>query len=224
MKREKGSALLTVIIIAFVTITIGSALASLVMCNYKLRAFDKAITRAEYDSEGKMELVYFNIQKELMEAFSESYRDTILQVDSEVEEQREYYNRDNARTYVDYLSTFISPCYIKEDYSINDDIINFRYDEEFRKDCRNKMDAIISEEVNVIFGDKAKVITKNQGATQMEYELTIIANVEGHKTEVELKARIVVIIPSHAKVADNSYSIKDAIRISDWEKVDWGYL
>lgn len=224
MKREKGSALLTVILITFVTITIGSALASLVMCNYKLRAFDKAIARAEYDSEAKMELAYFNIQKELMKAFEKASKDTSSQVDSERKAQEEYYNEKNDTTYIDYLSTFISPCYIKEDYTINSDILTFRYDEEFREECRNILEPIISEEVEIIFGDKAKVITKNQGATQVEYELTIVADVEGHKTEVELKARIIVIIPSHEKVANNSYSIKDVIRISDWEKVDWGYL
>lgn len=51
MKREKGSALMTVILIVAVTATIGAAISSFILMNYRLRAYDNQIRRAEYKAE-----------------------------------------------------------------------------------------------------------------------------------------------------------------------------
>lgn len=61
IKKEKGSALLTVILIVFVTATIGSAISSFIMINYKLRVMDKNIGIAEYEVETIQTLAYAEV-------------------------------------------------------------------------------------------------------------------------------------------------------------------
>ena len=51
IKKENGSALLTVILIAFVTATIGAAISSFIMMNYRLRMWDINLSKAEYEAE-----------------------------------------------------------------------------------------------------------------------------------------------------------------------------
>ena len=63
MKNERGSALLTVILIFFVTATIGSAISSFIVMNFRLRAKDNEISRAEYQAESAMDYAYLAIQE-----------------------------------------------------------------------------------------------------------------------------------------------------------------
>ena len=72
MKREKGSALLTTILIIFVLGTIGSALGSFVIYNYKLREHDNKIGRAEYETEKAVDAVLVYIKQEYRKALAET--------------------------------------------------------------------------------------------------------------------------------------------------------
>lgn len=67
MKGQKGSALLTVIFIIAITTTIGAALSSMIMYNYRLRSYDMAIQRAEYAAMGIMDNIIFLAKSEINE-------------------------------------------------------------------------------------------------------------------------------------------------------------
>lgn len=72
IKKENGSALLTVILIAFVTATIGAAISSFIMMNYKLRIIDKNIGIAEYEVETIQTYAYAEVVKTMAEIIEDA--------------------------------------------------------------------------------------------------------------------------------------------------------
>ena len=87
MKNERGSALLTVILIVFVTATIGAAISSFIMMNYKLRNLDNRIGRAEYQAEKIIDTAYLEIQRTVLSAM-EKLKDAETNVTNAMESEK----------------------------------------------------------------------------------------------------------------------------------------
>lgn len=71
MKKEKGSALLTVVLIVAVTATIGVAVSSFILMNYRFRLYDTHIRRAEYTAEEIIDKTYLYVQADRYNKFQE---------------------------------------------------------------------------------------------------------------------------------------------------------
>lgn len=95
MKGQKGSALLTVVLIIFIAIVIGTALAMMVVSNYRLRVKDVAIQRAEYDTVEIMDYVVFATKQEIINKLygDDGWKDDIYEdIYDEAEEQQDAYD------------------------------------------------------------------------------------------------------------------------------------
>ena len=201
MKREKGSALLTTILIIFVLGTIGSALGSFVIYNYKLREHDNKIGRAEYETEKAVDAVLVQVKQ--------NYRAVLAYARGEVEAiVDEEFKKGNAIDLNQELYNFLEDKnnLVYKDASGNELKLNNFDSGIFNGPQINKNELIVDNTKNPI-----EIVNK----------IEIIHT--GTMPNIKLSLDIVLTIPDF-HVIQGDYDVDLYVNIKNYTMQNWGYL
>lgn len=240
MKKEKGSALLTVILIASVTATIGVAISSFILMNYRFRLYDTHIRRAEYAAEEIIDKTYLYVQKDCYNIFKTIAEDADDEVTDEFIEERKSidngdpitpinYHKLDGETYVVDEASMARKAAEKYDGKVEDD---------FTGELNEKLGSIFSDNIGVevvdnfdnIDPDTSKAVAigtidKDSGKIiQPLYIYYRIPNNAVIKSSpwVKFSVNIIISKPEYEAVISNGYDIRNYVGISNWSIVnDW---
>lgn len=211
MKNERGSALLTVILIVFVTATIGAAISSFIMMNYKLRNLDNRIGRAEYEAEKVMDTIYATMQDVLPEFINDEFASAKTIAAAGYDE----YTWDNDKVKDDTMVLFRDNCtadeFINElENALNGKITNVQF---------------VSSAPDLDTGDYPRVaLTIEDGTSGFEISIKEYYLIENAPL-IHFSAVYVIGLPDSYDVLDaRGYNIVNMIGITDYEMQNWGYL
>lgn len=220
MKKERGSALLTVILITFVTATIGAAVSSFIMMNYRLRALDNKIGRAEYEAEKIMDVAYLAVQKGVNENIQNAklvakkyvyeqmqLDETYCRIEGGGPNEYDFVKIDNAEEtkyneyYYTVLESFIG--------GQIDDIASFvTYNP-------NTFNDNTEDEIKI-----ARILNK---LSESKYKLTIYYKLKNAPV-ITISATFVIGMPTYEQAYGYEYNLNELVGMTDWEMQDWGYL
>jgi membrane-associated HD superfamily phosphohydrolase len=204
MKKEKGSALLTTILIIFVLTTIGSALGSFVVYNYKLREYDNKIGRAEYETEKAVDALLVRVKQ--------NYKDLLA----------------DARTKVE---TVVNDAYkdaIKKNQSIDvektvrGELYKYLTNSQYIDNIKNISNISVDSNIRI---DNTSLTTELTEADLYSGKIVnkIIITHTGTRPEIVLSFTITFGIPT-LQTLQGDYDIDKYVNIIDYTMQNWGYL
>lgn len=202
MKKEKGSALLTVIFITVITSILGAAIFSLIAYNYKLREHDNKIGRAEYETEKAVDTVLVQIKQ--------NYRAVLAYARGEVEAiVDEEFKKGNTIDLNQELYNFLG----KENNLIYKDAVG----NEFKL---NNFDSVIFNGPQI---NKNELIVDNtKNPIEIVNEIEIIHT--GTMPNIKLSLDIVFTIPNEFLVIQGDYDVDKYVNVKNYTMQNWGYL
>lgn len=230
MKKEKGSALLTVVLIVFVTATIGAAISSFIMMNYKLRTLDNWVTRAEYEAEKKIDNIYQQVQMTLGITVEASVTNAISEINGEVNteyaalsggQQGDYeyvYNvgetiyRNEAKIVEAQKEKYL------EELAVN--FVNGVKGEFANVDANSPIKGITLIESNKDFGKSGTSVEVKLNGNNFKNDNTIKVELyyqEKNVPAVLFKVDFVISFPSFENAESNNYNLNDLINLINWE-------
>lgn len=225
MKKERGSALLTVILITFVTATIGAAVSSFIMMNYRLRALDNKIGRAEYETEKIMDVAYLAVQEGVNTTIIEEKENAVSIVNSRVVPGSDYFLEDGRSVNYDL---------VKSDTSME-------FERLYKQELYSNLKSKINEKIRYTFGitpvnyisgfdhGSSKAIAINfseefdDSSNLYKDKLEIYYRLEDTPI-IKISAVFVIGIPTFEQADGYDYNLNELVGMTDWEMQDWGYL
>ena len=242
MKRERGSALLTVILIVFVTSTIGSALTSFVMMNYKLRNLDNRIAKAEYETEKAVDRIYMYMQESVSDTISAARDGAISKIQNDAQIELE-----NAKAALAGGTTDLEGNYVFIQGGVivyNNELMEAEEERQYRDYCKynifdeihknfknlnnqSEIKLILAEEED--FDDtRENIQIKLRDKTGVDEEM-ITVGLElycklKNSPPIKFSVDFVIIIPTIENVKTGNYNLNNLINMTNWEMQDWGYL
>lgn len=240
MKKENGSALITVILIVFVMAMIGSALISFVMVNFKFRDLDNRIAKAEYEAEKKVDIIYMLMQQALNDTISYS-TEACDEIEEKVKEDEEKANAalDNSSEVDGYYGRYayfdeVTRSVKRNEQTINDDIeakylecMHDRLFENIKAKIRDYPEMSAEKEIALIEGVNTKF-----GQTNFNTEIKIIEDPDEsgiykkiikldifyddeQSPSVEFSIDFIIEIPN-SETANSSYRLDSLINLTNW--------
>jgi len=251
MKNERGSALMIVMLIVFVTTTIGAALSSFIMMNYKLRTIDNKIGRAEYEAETQVDLAYLAVQQAVKNHIDDNFWDAWNEIsDSKAAEKLEYekllkmaydtyynwYDCDYGKMvngiYVDdeqKIETAINNSFA-ERYTDNSELLFDKIKTEIKK--KLKIDVIEFDEdtlysapdnMKSINSDGTGIGMMNRSGDNLIFGFKIFYKIKGSPL-IEFTVDFVIGMPTYDEAFADSYNLNELVGMTNWSMQDWGYL
>lgn len=234
MKKENGSALLTVILIVFVTATIGSAITSFIMMNYKLKNLDNRISRAEYEAEKKMDNLYAQVQKALDYTIGNSVTEAIEKIDGEVSLQEENLKNGigNSYRYVykEGESLFTNRENIVEDQKKEYEKLILNFVDNLEQQLLvtyNEMQEGLKATKGVKLLNSSDEFGNSNASAEVKLEddnfssnniVKVILYYEGKNVPaVKIKVDFVIGFPSFENAEGYNYNLNDLINLTNWE-------
>lgn len=199
MKNERGSSLLIVMLIVFVTATIGTAVSSFILYNYRLRTLDNEIGRAEYEAEKIMDEAYKDTQNKVKEYIAYCVKEDAETVSGRVNFNDSIQDVNNALE-----STFKQKFEEYFEYNYYTDIgISDNYDDTLAKQLIKTNSSVVN---NKIIVSLTACYSKDDAPL------------------VSISADFVISIPSYEDAASRKYDLNQIVGITNWKMYDWGYL
>lgn len=241
MKKEKGSALLTVILIASVTATIGVAISSFILMNYRFRLYDTHIRRAEYAAEEIIDKTYLYVQRDCYDIFNDIAIEAYDAVSDEFMQERDRIDDGDTITPIIYHKLDVDGNYVvneaimaREAEKKYDDKVDSAFTDELNKkledifngygdvsmvDNFDNIDPGTSKavEIGTIGEDSGKII-------QPLYIYYRIPNNAVIKSSpwVRFSVNIIISKPEYEAVRETRYDIRNYVGISNWSiDNDW---
>lgn len=210
MKSEKGSALLIVILIVFVTATIGSALTAFIMMNYKLRDLDNRIGQAEYQGEKMIDVAYLATQNAVKATIEEAWAYANSTVVREPEQDDTTYRIDIIGKFKELYEENLGENIESE---INDrlgDLLGFGTSD--RNDLQSSTSDAFAIELNEEVNDDKMTET-----IKIYYKTP-------NSPIVEFSADFIISLPDIDEIEEGKYNLNEIVGITNYKMTDRGYL
>lgn len=223
---------MTVILIVFISVTIGAALASFVMMNYKLRLFDNKIGRAEYEAEKSIDNIYMSIQESVLSTIDDAKNEAYTTILNDYNYDMEKFNNG----VLNYMGTYIE---IVNGKLIEKETIDTNLEVEYKKLCKDNMFKDIKNKLNDMEGIEI-IDTPEFGKTAVKNEIKLEDNTDPAKEVIDIGLELyykadsspairflvdfVISIPSYENANSGNYKLNEIINLTNWEMQDWGYL
>jgi len=238
MKNERGSALLTVILIVFVTTLIGTALSSFIMMNYKLRNLDNRISRAEYESEKNIDNIYMLVQKSVNDTIIDARNDAVNQISLYIQGEMREAEEELLAGATEYLGEYI---YMQNSIIKSDEIaIQEAEERAYNNFCkaniytnvRNKLRNEAPAELISSSEDFGKTTSLNEikikDNSHIDTDIITISLQSYYKIvsspAVKFSLDFIISIPTYENIKSGNYNLNEIINMTNWEMQDWGYL
>lgn len=220
MKKEKGSALLTVVLIASVTATIGVAISSFILMNYRLRLYDTHVRRAEYAAEEIVDKTYLYVQEYCYNTF----KNMAEKAQSDVSEE---YNNEKDAEGVELVYWTIDE---HGEYKLKTEkvvkVATDNYNDEFDNLCGEFKNEIVEslEDKNIISNGTIEInfekcVKNDEGKftqpLKISYKIPKNAVIKSNPV-VKFSVDIIIARPEYEDVINTSYDIRNYVGISNW--------
>ncbi|MBE5812587.1 MAG: hypothetical protein E7314_02930 [Clostridiales bacterium] len=205
MKKEKGSALLTVILIIFVTVTIGTALSSLIVYNYRLRALDNKIARAEYQTE----ILVDKLQVDMKVAIKEMIEDAKKEASYKVRERQlvgEFKLLDGSDLEKRKAEAWAEEFWV---------YINDNYGDKFSK---------IYDKYKIVRKESVVEDSEDQEIYKRIVEKLVITTKYDNTPTVSFSLNFIFNVPRNSSTVNGDYDIDQWVGITNFTMQDRGYL
>ena len=241
MKNERGSALLTVVLIAFVTVIIGVALSSFVIMNYKLGNLENRISKAEYEAEKIVDTIYLAIQRSISSTISNSLNEAREEILADVYGEMALAESNISKGILEGVTYKYGAYTQYGTYQQEQALINQAVYEEFKKYYLERIGTSIKTSIyrsdefetrpvsyDVDFFGKSG-ITEIAIDIKEETKESFIETFEVYYTNqtsptINFTVKFDIGVPLLGDLENNKYKLNQLVRIIDLEIQDWGYL
>lgn len=234
MKKEKGSALLTVVLIASVTATIGVAISSFILMNYRLRLYDTHVRRAEYAAEEIVDKTYLYVQEYCYNTFKNMAEKAQSDVSEEYNNEKDaegvelvYWTIDEHGEYK--LKTEKVVKVARENYKDEFDNLCGEFKNKIveslnDKNIINDSEIEIKEDKNIISNGTIEInfekcVKNDEGKftqpLKISYKIPKNAVIKSNPV-VKFSVDIIIARPEYEDVINTSYDIRNYVGISNW--------
>lgn len=234
MKKEKGSALLTVILIASVTATIGVAISSFILMNYRFRLYDTHIRRAEYAAEEIIDKTYLYVQRDCYKIFNDIAIEAYDAVSDEFMQERDRIDNEDTITPIIYHK-LDGETYVVDE-AIMADAAEKKYDdkveENFTGALNEKLKSIFNgyEDVSMVdnfdnidpgTSKAVEIGTIDKESGKIIQPLHIYYRIPNNAVIksspwVRFSVNIIISKPEYEAVINTRYDIRSYVGISNW--------
>lgn len=234
MKSERGSALLTVVFIVCITATLGASIASFIVMNFRLRALDNQIGRAEYETEKLIDIADWTLKEfvgDMVKTCAEAAEATVeadlvaVKTNGNAEDDNKYEMLINGQW--EAAGDLIYQAKVNE--------FNSLYNEQFdATNIEDKICANINAELGIAPEEYIPSTFGKSGNTEIAVVCSAPSRVTGgirqavtvhykikNSPAITLTVDFIIVDITYVEAINNNYKLSSKIGMTNWEMREW---